>query len=349
VLLNITDLKHGMVLAEDVYDEAGELILSTGATLNDALIARLERRLVQSVIIKNIKSDKQVTDDNQRVQEKYSKAVERFKSLYTSLKLGENLVYTDIEDVAAPLVEEVANNQSLTRQLWQIKTCDLYTFDHSVMVSIVSAMLAKWLKLSGPIIKDAAVAGLLHDIGKINIPDEILNKPAALTREEYNVMKTHPRLGYILLSQNKDVPKAVLDGVQYHHERVDGSGYPDSLSGNGIPILAKIVAIADVFSAMTTKRVYKDAVSPFKVAKEMIDAGFKNLEAEYIHTFINGVTNYYVGSSIKLSTGEQGVIVMVNKQSPNRPLIKLRSGYLDLLLHPEVEIEEIMSEDPKTI
>ncbi|MCK8061311.1 MULTISPECIES: HD-GYP domain-containing protein [unclassified Fusibacter] len=341
----IDQLENGMILSEDVYDESGELILSLGTVLSSAQIDRLEERGVLFVSIVVHSDDVNVNPVVAReaqIHEKYNDAVHRFKDVFQTLKFGNKIAYSDVEDIASPLVDEVMENTSIARQLWQLKTCDLYTFDHSVTVSLVSALLAKWLKFDEATVRDAAVAGLMHDIGKINIPDQILNKPSSLTAEEYKVMKTHATLGYVLLMNNGNMPHQVIAAVHHHHERYDGTGYPSGLVRNEIEPLTRIVAIADVFSAMTTHRVYKKAKNPFLVAKEMREASYGSLDPEYIQAFITGISNYYVGNVVKLSNHEVGEVIMIHKSEPHRPLVKVGDKFIDLIKDHTIDIEEVV-------
>jgi putative nucleotidyltransferase with HDIG domain len=222
--------------------------------------------------------------------------------------------------------------------MWQMHAYDDYTFDHSVRVSMISGLLAKWCGLNAGQIKDAALAGLLHDIGKCNIPDQILNKPSHLTIEEFKVMKTHAILGYILIKDIPNISFDVLQGVMQHHERMDGSGYPNGLKGPDINYLAKLVAIADVYCAMTQDRIYKAAMHPFETMSFILEKCHSSLDFSISKTFLANISHFYIGHMVSLTNGQHGEIIMTYKDDPARPLVRVGEEYLDLRRHIDLEI-----------
>lgn len=342
----VSDLKAGMILSEDVFSDQGELILGAGVKLSLQNIDKLIDFDVLSVRVvvheaKSKAAEPLVTKPSE-TQVTYEKTVERFHELFTSLKFGRQIAMEEVEDIVSPLVDQVLDNKAIATTLWQLESCDLYTFDHSVAVSLTSALLARWLNCDENTIRTIAVAGLLHDIGKVNVPDQILNKPSALTDEEMKVMKTHATLGYVLLMNQKAVAEEVLKAVLQHHERYDGNGYPSGLKAEAIHPIARIVAVADVFSAMTTKRVYREATNPFTVAKQMLDESYGYLDPKITQVFLARISNYYVGNVVKLSDGRVGEVVMVNRSVPHRPLVRVEQGFVDLFKNPEIDILELI-------
>ncbi|HAS74204.1 MAG TPA: hypothetical protein DCS67_08690, partial [Clostridiales bacterium UBA8960] len=189
----ISELEPGMVLLDDIFDESGILMIGMETVLSENHIDFLKRKLIDEVTIKSeedlILSEKRTTfkpvslEAISDVEVQYRTTVTKFKSIYTEFKMGRIPIYQEIDDMLEPLYDAILNDEQFTRKMWQIHAYDDYTFDHSVRVSMISGLLAKWCGLSTEKIKDAALAGLLHDIGKCNIPDNILNKPSALTLE----------------------------------------------------------------------------------------------------------------------------------------------------------------------
>lgn len=341
-------LTPGMILSEDVFLESGELILGSGTRLTQLHIDKLINYDIQSVKIL-LDTNEPFEDDlkpfvakKTEAQNAFEGSVGRFKSVFQSIKFGKNLAVEELENIVTPLVDQVLNNSSIVRQLWQLEVCDAYTFDHSVCVSLTSALLAKWANCDEKTIREIAIAGLMHDIGKVNIPDEILNKPGILTQDEMKIMKTHATLGYVLLMNQKSVSEPILRAVVEHHERYDGSGYPYGLKGDMIQRISRIVAIADVFSAMTTKRVYREASNPFYVAKLMTEESYGYLDPMLTQLFLSRISNYYIGNVVKLSDSRVGVIVMIHKSQPHRPLVQVGTDFVDLIKHFELEIESLI-------
>lgn len=342
----VTELRSGMILSEDVFSDKGELIIGAGIKLNAQQIDKLlDLDILYVHVHVELKSpglEQPFVAEASDTQKAFIKTVGRFKDLFSSIKFGRHVGMEEVEDIVSPLVEQVLNNSGVARQLWQLEACDLYTFDHSVAVSLTSALLARWLNCDEDTIRTIAVAGLMHDIGKVNVPDEILNKPGRLTDDEMKVMKTHATLGYVLLMNQKSVSTDVLNAVLQHHERYDGNGYPSGLMQESIHPIARIVAVADVFSAMTTKRVYKEPKNPFVVAQLMLEQSYGYLDPKLTQVFLSRISNYYIGNIVKLSDGRVGEVVFIHKTMPHRPMIRIDSEFVDLLTIPHLEIEDLI-------
>jgi len=346
VKIKISEITLGMILNSDIFDDNDVLLIGAGTEITSNHIDFLKRKSIDEVSIKGIEAAPQVSqaqkpgfhDDTLDVEEKYRSTVKKFKSIYTEFKLGRVPIYQEIDDAIEPLYESILGDDLITRKIWQIHAYDDYTFDHSVRVSMISGLLAKWCGLSDLQIKDAALAGLLHDIGKCNIPDQILNKPSALTLEEFKVMKTHAILGYILIKDIPNISYDVLLGVMQHHERVDGTGYPNGIKGNEINYVAKIVAVADVYCAMTQDRVYKSAMHTFEAMSFILEKCHSSLDFSISKTFLGNVAHFYIGHKVVLNNSQQGEIIMTYKDDPARPLVRVGDEYLDLRRHINLEI-----------
>lgn len=344
----VSDLEPGMILLMDVFDEKDILLIGSDTELNDSHIAFLSKKGILEVTVATSEHSDEVLinkplapEEESDVETKYRRTIQKFKSIYTEFRLGRVPVYQEIDDALEPLYEAILNDDHFTRKMWQIHAYDDYTFDHSVRVSMISGLLAKWCGLSNMQIKDAALAGLLHDIGKCNIPDQILRKPSALTLEEFKVMKTHAILGYILIKDIPNISYDVLLAVMQHHERVDGTGYPNGLRGNEINYLAKIVAVADVYCAMTQDRVYKKAMHPFETMSFILEKCHSSLDFSMSKTFLANISHFYIGHQVTLTNGLSGEIIMTYKDDPARPLVRVGETYLDLRRHIDLEIASL--------
>lgn len=340
-------LTPGMILAEDVFSNSGELIIGKGVKITQLQIEKLETFDIVSVKVLTHKTENRpdtvpIVAQKSDMQKVHEQTVMHFKEVFTSFKFGRQVGIEEISEIVNPVVDQVMNNSAIVRQLWQLEACDAYTFDHSVAVSLTSALLGRWLNCDVNTIKTIAVAGLMHDIGKVNIPDEILNKPGPLTDEEMKVMKTHATLGYVLLMNQKNVSVDVLQSVLQHHERYDGNGYPNRLKGEGISAMARIVAVADVFSAMTTRRVYREASNPFEVARHMHEESYGYLDPRITQIFLSRISNYYVGNVVRLSDGRVGEVVMIHRAIPHRPLVRTEDTFIDLSKDKNIEITELI-------
>jgi len=347
--ISVDLLEKGMVINQDIYDSNGVLIISDGAVLKDAHVEYLKYESgILDVKIKeysNIVTEAKPSaykEAQVKFEQQYKGSVDKFKSMFKSATLGGKVLYADVEHVVGPLLSEVETGGDIAQKIWQIRQSDEYTFEHSVQVSLYSALIGSWLGMEPDELKDLAIAGLLHDIGKCNIPDEILNKPDALTDEEFKVMRTHPTLGYILLANTKQFNDAVLSGVLQHHERSDGSGYPNSLKGPHIHPYARIVAIADIYSAMTSDRVYRERECPFMVAGQIQEKSFGSLDPFYSKVFVSNIVQYFVGNQVELNNGAKGEIIFIEKNHPIRPLVKTESGFINLVKDNSLHVIDVL-------
>jgi putative nucleotidyltransferase with HDIG domain len=230
---------------------------------------------------------------------------------------------------------------SMFTMMSTLKNYDDSTFNHSLNVALICNILGGWLGLPESDCELLTSCGLFHDIGKLLIPDKIIKKPGKLTDEEFEIIKTHPRKGYDLLrKQNVDIH------IQYaalmHHEKCDGSGYPLGLIDNQIDWCSQIVTIADIYEAMTAKRVYREPLSPFTVIENFERDGLKKYNPKFLLTFLENVVNSYMNCRVRLSNGEQGDIVYINRVSLSKPLVKTKDNFIDLSKKSDISIESIL-------
>ena len=220
----------------------------------------------------------------------------------------------------------------------EIRSKDEYTYSHCVNVAFYSMLIAKWLKLSDIDINKAIQSGLLHDIGKAKIPVELLNKKGSLTKEEYEIIKKHSIFGYEIIKEMQEIDSDVKNAVLLHHERVDGSGYPFHYYRDDLNLYSRIVAVADVFDAMTSDRVYKKRISPFEVFEMFQTMGLAIFDSNILITFINKIATYLIGANVFLSNGDIAEISFIPPQSVIYPIVKTTAGYIDLSNTEDVKI-----------
>jgi len=216
-----------------------------------------------------------------------------------------------------------------------------YIYTHSLNVSILANVFAKWLHLSDEEIKEVTITGLLHDIGKITIDKNILTKPDKLTDKEYEEVKKHSQYGYSVLLES-DLSDRIKNGVLFHHEKIDGSGYPLGILGEKIPLYAKIICIVDIYDAMTSNRSYHEKYSPFNVIRMFEQESYTILDTHLLFVFLENIAHYYLGKDVILSTGEQARIVFIHNQSPSRPIVQVKEKMIDLIVNPDITIDIIL-------
>jgi len=277
------------------------------------------------------------------------------ESLFRDAQLGRNLDAQRIDTAVRSVHESLDRNPGALLSLVQIKRADEYTYMHSVAVSALMAQLAKTLGMNEAEQHQAATAGLLHDIGKVGVPNEILNKPGRLTEDEFKAVRNHPRNGHELLARGGEFDEVALDVCLHHHERIDGRGYPDRLNGDQMTRFAKMGAICDIYDAISSNRPYKSAWTPFESLRQMASWGKGHLDPDIFRAFVQSIGVYPVGSIVKLKSNRLAIVTEQNINQLRNPVLK---AFYSTQLHERIEPrfiklgkgqEEIVSvEDPAT-
>ena len=359
------ELIEGMVFGDDVIDKEGRLLVSKNTVLTIETLEKLKKfssRKVFSmkVLLSELNIKTVVKLENGSVQEVASSQIkmehtkerlvikEKFEEMHKSIKqsfdeLSRNNTSPKVKKELDNTVEEIKNNLSvnieLLNEILDVKATDEYLYNHSLNVAVISNLIGGWIGLEQKDLDILILAGLVHDIGKLRVDPAILNKPGKLTDEEFAEMKKHPEYSYQMLMEMGYKDNAILKAVTFHHEKEDGSGYPLKISGDKITIHAKILAIADIFDAMTSNRVYKARVSPFKVLEMFQNQNFGKLDYKIIMVFIKRFTENYVGSEVILSNNQRAKIVSLNAYEITKPLLVTSEGkFIDISREREVQI-----------
>jgi len=217
----------------------------------------------------------------------------------------------------------VFRNETAAVTLFKLRGFDEYTYTHSINVSILSVLLGKHQGLDKTTLLNLGLAGLLHDVGKAKIDGDILNKPGKLTESEFQAMKAHPLEGFNILKDQVGLDPEILRAVVEHHERYDGSGYPQGLKWTAIDRFSRIVSVVDVYDALTSRRVYKNAMAPAKALSLMFQMRSLQFPADDIDNFIRCIGVFPVGSFVRLSGGEYGIVASANPVRPTKPEVKV--------------------------
>lgn len=242
--------------------------------------------------------------------------------LFTDAKLGAKTDLSKAQGLIQDMADSIEGHPDALTSLARIKRADQYTYMHSVAVAALMTSLARTLGMSDEEVRLAGMAGLLHDIGKVHIPDAILNKPGRLTPAEYELVQGHPAAGAAMLRDDAEVPPEVVDVCLHHHEKIDGTGYPDRLAGEQISRLARMGAVCDVYDAVTSNRPYKKGWDPaFALHKMMSWEG--HFDPEILQAFVRTVGRHPVGSIISLTDSELGLVVAQNREAPELPVVKV--------------------------
>lgn len=348
----ITEAKEGMILANDVFDESGRLILPKETKLDDILIHKLEN---YSIFVISI-LDGYEEDKEQEVEGYYEKLgssenFKKFEKVFNTSVLKLRNDFTDIVDNNSEIdpdkmLEGINNiiNMNKESNMLDMLNCmrgyDDLTYVHSISVALICNVMSDWFGLNEEDKKLLTFAGLLHDVGKLKIPKAIIVKPDKLTEAEYRVIKFHPKLGYEIL-KNTNVDERVKLAALMHHERYDGTGYPSRLKGSQIDEIAKMVAIADVYDAMTANRVYREGMCPFDVI-EHFQKQLNVYDPQYLLKFLEHTAETYVSNKVKLSNGMTGKVALVNKSSLGKPVVITDEKAIDLSKEDNLKIIKML-------
>lgn len=250
----------------------------------------------------------------------------------------------EIKNDIMPAIRQAAKIPHIYHLFYELKAKDEYTYRHTICVGIIATLIGKWLNLSEADLFDLSLGATLHDIGKARVPAEILNKPGTLTQDEYQKMKRHTVFGYNLLRNIPGINERVALIALQHHEREDGRGYPFNLRSEKIDKLAKIVAIADVYHAMSSSRVYHQAEPFHIVISQMQNDVFGKFDPEIMLVFLFKIMDSLVGRRVLLSNGEEGTIIMVDPYEPLRALIRCEDTLIDLRLNRGLRISQVLND-----
>lgn len=251
----------------------------------------------------------------------YDFAKKSVDNALNNLRFSQEINTSEIRTAVKNCVTSVINNPNAMMWFTQIKNKDDYTAEHSMRVGVVSIALGQELGLMERELEELGMAGMLHDVGKINIPIEILNKEGSLDKEEYELIKTHAELGRQLLMSKSDAPPITVDVAYNHHEQMNGKGYPRGIKADKIPYFAKIVGVVDAFDAITSDRVYSDARSTLEALRILYDCRGEQFDEDVVRAFIRLIGIYPPGHIVELTNGEAGIILSCQQNNKLRPKV----------------------------
>ncbi|MGN1416399.1 MAG: HD-GYP domain-containing protein [Oscillospiraceae bacterium] len=331
VYLSVNELSSGMCVDRDInfYDASVRtaICIRHGQKLTDVSITKMKENGIKGAYIDDTHSEFHVLSSVST--EIKNDAINNLQSLADNfIDSSKGVSQSDIAEVGgttSKLIDALADKKDIMVNIADIKMYDDYTFHHCLSVAILAITIGMELGMSKNELYELGLAGLLHDIGKVSIPIEIINKNGRLTDEEYAIVKMHPIHAATHLKERKLVPQNCYLGIIAHHERWDGSGYPFKLAGEAIPFFARILAVADVYDALTSNRPYR-IPSPPSEAIEFIMGGMgSHFDETVVRAFLRKIAPYPIGSKITLSNGDTATVVKNAADHPLRPLIRFDS------------------------
>ncbi|MEJ8554918.1 HD-GYP domain-containing protein [Tepidibacter sp. Z1-5] len=332
IFIDIDELKSGMVLAQHIVNKNGVFLLFEGFEFKE--IEKIKEMLLShnihnlKVIVKEGMDDTytkeyfQIYDFRQNMNE----LINDIKHKFYCIESGEEVNREDFEKTIEIAIRSCNGSVSLFKLMNKIKDMEDYIYMHSMNSSLISYQIGKWLDLKEEELKELTLSAILSDLGKMKVSKEIINKPNILTYEEYLEVKKHSIFGYKLIKGSNCINNKIKRAVLEHHERIDGSGYPRGIKGDEISLYAKIIGIADVYSALTSKRPHRDRNTPFEAIKILEEEFVSKLDTKILYLFLKKVAAEYLGSEIILNDGRTAKIVFIPSQNICKPLIEMEEN-----------------------
>ncbi len=358
--LSTFELVPGMVIGKDVYDFQRQLIITRGTILTDNMITKLELHGIWYVYVEETVSNKvsapapepaktlsyleriRESEEFKQFEQEYQLGLDTFRNAMNSV-IQKN-TQLDVDTLLKDTMSVIMNRKGqvgILDMLHNMRDFDDSTYTHCMNVALICSVLAQWLGFDTEDVETATACGLFHDIGKLLVPHDIISKPGKLSDEEYAQIQKHPVSGYQLL-MNQDVNDHVRNAALMHHERYDGTGYPHRLRDEEIDKFARIVAIADVYEAMTAARVYRGPLCPFKAIEIFESEGYQKYDIQYLLIFLENVVNSYIQNRCLLSDGREGTIIYINKEKISRPIVQCDGEYINLAERLDLNIVELI-------
>lgn len=319
-------LRPGQQLAVDLKLQGSRIFLRNKVILTSLLIERIKTIGFQGAYIDDdISKDLMVA--NVISEDLVSKAKTDIRCLYMDIEKGKkdsiNGTMDTIQNVIRDIVEQIQRNSRTMVNIVDLRTFDDYTYSHSLNVSVLSVVIGTVLELDKKTMLELATAALVHDIGKIFVSKEIVNKPAKLDDNEYAEIKKHSEKGYQYLRQYNRLSAAAMSGVLEHHEHYSGAGYPKGLDGDNISLFGRIIGLADVYDALISDRPYRRALLPSDALEYIMSGYGKQFDPKVVEAFMRKVAPYPVGTCISLSNGISGIVVSNHEGFGLRPKIRV--------------------------
>ncbi|WP_442597291.1 HD-GYP domain-containing protein [Neobacillus sp. D3-1R] len=359
--VKVSELQEGCILTKDIFCWTNKPIVAKKTVLTKEMIEVLQAFLIKDVTVEKtlvngmpfipteiIEDEKaNTTDKTEKVMkgfvDLYLEAVQDYKKEFTSWQSGMPIKIGPIRALLLPLLEKLEESPSEIFDLHHLSRKDDYLYHHAVTVGLLSGFIGKKLNYPKGDWVQIALAGCLADCGMAKVNPTILHKKTSLLAHEYEDVKKHPVYSYKLVQSIPALRNEAKIAILQHHERIDGSGYPLGDSNQKIHPFAKIIAVADMFHAMTAERVYKGKQSPFKVLEMILQDSFGKFDVSVVNVLSSALMNFSNGSKVKLSDGQLAEIVFIDQQNPTRPLVKLMDSneMIHLEKNRHLYIEEI--------
>lgn len=340
VYTKVEELQLGKVIAEDIFANTQYPIIHKDTKIKTEHFRVFELFNLNTILVYNGTNVENLSEDQSAVEvieieppkyvsfeTYYNNAVIQLKKEFSNWAAGAKIDITKVRGMIIPLIEKVLGDRSYIFDLNSYSNPKDYLYHHCIATGLISSIIAKKLGFERGITIQVAIAGMLADSGMARISQRIREKNTTLTQEEFNEVKQHPYHSYMLVKNIPAIKEVMKEAIYQHHERLNGSGYPKGERIGSISNFAQIIAVADVFHAMTSERLYRTMQSPFKVIEMIKEEEFGKFDIKVVQALVDIVVDLPIGTKIELSNLELGEVMFINKFSPTRPLVRLtRTG-----------------------
>jgi putative nucleotidyltransferase with HDIG domain len=345
-----------MVLTQDIFSNQGTLLAHAGTLVDETVFRRLARAGIR---VQGDPLDIDLSEwsprglpDTSSIPPQKLEEFSGFKASYEDREKevgqclmqignGEAIDLDKTYELTDRVISRLEHKTDVFLYLSFMKDFDNHTFSHCTNVSLLCHVFGTWLNFSPARLMELTVAGILHDVGKTQIPIEILNKTGRLTPEEFKIVQNHTVAGYKLLLQQK-IPQEIRLAALQHHEKTDGSGYPLRLKAEQISEYSRIVAICDIYDAMTSTRCYREKICPFEVISTFENGVYGQLDTQLLFLFLDNIAYHYLNCNVALSDGREGEVIFIPDDQPSKPMVRTADGIVDLREHPHLSVQRIL-------
>jgi len=333
----------GKKMKHDILNAYGVTIVPADSVLTRESLQILINHRIDLSSIAFTSELKPIQQSNIQIGELVQQTVNISKELFESILVSRKVPLMEIRNEVLPAILQLSKNQDIFELFEAVKAKDDYVYEHNVGVGVISTLIGRWMNLDNAELSILSLAATLHDVGKIKLPLEVLNKPGKLNEVEFQLIKKHTIFGYELLKGTTGLSLRIARVALQHHEREDGNGYPLGLKKENIDLFSSIVAVADIFHAMSSKRPYHEPLSFHEIVNQMTDGKFGVLNPQIISVFIENLMKRLVGKQVLLTDGREGEVVYINPHNIETPLIKLADYFLDLSQERNIHIKSIIA------
>jgi HD-GYP domain-containing protein (c-di-GMP phosphodiesterase class II) len=333
----------GKRMKHDILNAYGVTIVPADSVLTRESVNILINHRIDLYSLSLAEDQKPVAENSIQLGELVQQTVTITKELFESILVSRKVPLMAIRNEVLPAILQLSKNTDIFELFEAVKAKDDYVYQHNIGVGVISTLIGRWMNLDDSELSILSLAATLHDVGKIKLPLEVLNKPGKLSEVEFQLIKKHTILGYELLKGTTGLSMRIARVALQHHERVDGKGYPLGLKKENIDVFSSIVAVADIFHAMSSRRPYHEPLSFHEIVSQMSQGRFGALDPHIISLFIENMMKRLVGKQVLLTDGREGEVVYINPHNIETPLIKLADYFLDLSLERDIHIKSIIA------